>query len=314
MNRLKYLFLLLLIVSLCCACGKTEKNHSEDTDSQTSTELLLPENAEEIVPGIGVALDLDGDDPVISFYDYSDDTATAFYTYLYLTSNLPQNVENCEIFIYTVEESIETSLKSQKEAQKLEDMELPFRWLLFAKKKGLGNGKGTGERLVSEALMEVVEAGVQEYVLDVIEAYYADDKTDSNAETEALESERKLLKSKDYELDQMKIKMYMSQDTENALHFNITIKSEVDWKLAYSFIIYKSILEVEELNTVIMAYNDEVFLSTLGLSMLTNNNTIIDTGEWCADQIISEAYDAKEAEVLGDELQSFVADFFESFS
>ena len=314
MNRLKYLFLLLLIVSLCCACGKTEKNHSDDTDNQTSTELSLPENVEEIVPGIGVALDLDGDVPVISFYDYSDDTASALYTYKYLINNLPQSVENCEIFIYTVEESIETSLKLQKETTKWEDAGLPSGWVFFVKEKGIASSKVNIDSLVTKALAEDVEAGVQEHVLDVMAKYYVDDKTDNSAETEDSEASGKLIKHEEYEVEQIKVILDLTRESDNSTALYVGVESDVAWKLAYSYIAYSTLAALDELNIIVLAYNEDVILSTIGVSADLKTNKTIDASEWCAEQIANRGYDAEESKALTDELYSLVLEFLESIA
>ena len=134
----------------------------------------------------------------------------------------------------------------------------------------------------------------------------------SSEETTTIdEAEHKEVKQEVYELEEMQITMDLSQDTENTLFFTIGINSEVSWKLAYAFNIYSGLTDVEELNVVIMAYNEEILLSTTGLSMMRKTGKYIDAGTWCVDQLTSEAFNSDEAEALSEELQSLVLEFLE---
>lgn len=137
-------------------------------------------------------------------------------------------------------------------------------------------------------------------------------QTMSTEETATMdEAEHKEVKKEVYELEEMQITMNLSQDTDNALYFTIGVVSEVSWKLAYAFNIYSGLTDVEELNVVIMAYNDEILLSTTGLAMMRKTGKYIDAGTWCVDQLTSEAFNADEAEALSEELQSLVLEFLE---
>lgn len=77
MKKLKYLTTLLLFMFLCCACGATETNQGKETNTTETIQVDIPENASEIISKIGIEVNLDSDVPIISMYDYSDDTANA---------------------------------------------------------------------------------------------------------------------------------------------------------------------------------------------------------------------------------------------
>ena len=117
----------------------------------------------------------------------------------------------------------------------------------------------------------------------------------SEAESSATEAESsenvtaeewETLKKESYELDQVQIDMALSQDIEKAYHLSVGISSEVEWKLAYSFIIYQNVLAVKEFsvfNPIVFADNEEVTLTSTGFSFAKEGGALIDTGEWCAE-------------------------------
>ena len=65
---------------------------------------------------------------------------------------------------------------------------------------------------------------------------------------------------------------------------------------------------------IVLAYNEDVILSTIGVSADLKTNKTIDASEWCAEQIANRGYDAEESKALMDELYSLVLEFLESIA
>lgn len=204
MKRIMLFFTVVLLAVLCCACGTLETNQGKETSGTDFVQLAIPESATEIISNIGVEVNLDSDVPIISMYDYSDDTATAIYTYLYLLSKLTEGQDDCKIVIHSGDETIDTSSLEEKNAKSVEEVSMPTAWLEFATERGIGNGKVTISDFVSKETANQIEEKIQQNVFDVISDHY------SAASTE--ESSQNTLLSENYTLEGNEIKFHLFED------------------------------------------------------------------------------------------------------
>ena len=317
MKRLKVFLLIAMVCAFCSACGATETNQVKETNTTETVQVVLPDSASEIITDFFVDISFEDEIPVISMYDYSDDMLSAILAYIYTMTGAMEVVDDCLIYIHTAEEVVETSLQEQMQASGIGDAKMPEKYITYIKENNLdGEGTYDGFEVVDEATVTLIEENVKLYVVDVIKEQYGESLAEENIETETSqienEDEKKIIKNEVYEAEEVEVTMSLSQDTENDYHLSIWISSEVEWKLAYSYIICKNMMSVDpiiKLNPVVLATNKEVMLTSLGTSFA--NETIIDAGEWCVDKMLTGGYDAEAAELLTDELQNMLFDFLE---
>ena len=314
MKKLYYLTLLLFMI-FCCSCGTAETNQDQEVNSSESNQVAIPESASEIVTDFFVDIKFDEETPVISMYDNSDDVNAALVAYTYIPLDASEVVDDCLIYIYTPDEFVKTSLQEQMHASESGEAKMPKKYMTYLKEKYLdAEGSSAGREIIDEAPYTLIKENIQLYVVDVLKEKYGEKLTEEKVEIEIPQSEdeREIIKHEVYEAEQVKVSMSLSKDAEKDYHLSVLISSEVKWKLAYSYIMYKAMMTAEgvkELNPVVIANSEEVMITSLG-AMLADG-TIVDASEWCVDHIGAEGYTAEEGEILSDELKNMLLDFLE---
>lgn len=305
MKRLKLFLLVVLASVLCCACGSAEgvQSDSDGTSKvfEVDGEKLENEGYTQVEDVVYAKIEDSVNGPIVHMTCCKNMPVVCMYVMQQILEGVEQEVDKVVIVWNGVEYVVNKDMEG-----------FPREW-----QETMNTMVEEGKTLNGVISVEVAEA-LQRDIDDIVGDYLStkeipdENETVSSEETSSSsELERKEIKKEVYELEQMTVTMILSQDTENALYFSVGVKSEVAWKVAYSFLIYNGLLELEELNPVIMAYNDEVFLSTIGFSMMKKTGAFIDAGEWCAEQVVSDAFNQEKAETLGDELQELVLEFLE---
>ena len=224
-------------------------------------------------------------------------------------------IDDCLIYIYTPEEVVEASLEEQMQISEIRDVKMPEKYMTYIKEKySNAEGSSAGSEIIDEAPYDLIKENIQLYVVDVLKEKCGEKLTEEKVETEISqnEDEREIIKHEVYETDQLKVSMSLSKDAEKDYHLSVLISSEVKWKLAYSYIIYKAVATAEgvkELNPVIIANSEDIMITSLGAILA--DGTIVDANEWCLDNIGTEGYTSEERERLSDELKNMVLDFLE---
>lgn len=142
------------------------------------------------------------------------------------------------------------------------------------------------------------------------------EETEITTETQTNDNDdRELIKTDNHKLSEGKLSISLSKDNNNQAYFTVTYISDKSWLSAYIYTILSSICstdEFEKLNPTVMVVCDEVCLTSLFSYTQTEPVEIIDSGEWCAEQFLSDEFDIKKAQLISDEVEQKLLDFFKT--
>lgn len=163
---------------------------------------------------------------------------------------------------------------------------------------GCANNSGSVE---TQPIESVVESTIEE--------------STTPEETQETDEGWEEIKHEEYGEDGEEISFRLSQNSEGELRLNIVGTVNENWKAAYIFTIYATIIAddniKETLNPVLIMMNDDVFLSSaLSYRSVGGTTEIINTTDWIAENI-SDGYDENEAKELEDKAKNYFVDFLE---
>ena len=164
----------------------------------------------------------------------------------------------------------------------------------------------TSERIDAQYSESDIESTVEKTTIE---------ETTTQEETQETEEEWEEIKHEEYGEDGEEISFRLSQNSEGEFKLNIVGTVDENWKAAYIFTIYATIIADENiketLNPVLIMMNDNVFLSSaLSYRNVEGGTEIINTSDWIVENI-SDGYDENEAEELKDRIMNYFYDFLE---
>ena len=168
---------------------------------------------------------------------------------------------------------------------------------------------------ISTARKNIAERDLKNDMVMMMQQSSTEEKEDINSSLPETAEEWEEIKYKEYGEDGEEISFHLSQNSEGELKLNIVGTVDENWKAAYIFTIYATIIAddniKETLNPILIMMTDDVMLSTV-LSYKTNGESseIIDTVDWITENI-TDGYDEDEAKELKDKTQNYFVDFLE---
>ena len=168
---------------------------------------------------------------------------------------------------------------------------------------------------ISTARKNIAERDLKNDMVMMMQQSSTEEKEDINSSLPETAEEWEEIKYKEYGEDGEEISFRLSQNSEGELKLNIVGTVDENWKAAYIFTIYATIIAddniKETLNPILIMMTDDVMLSTV-LSYKTNGESseIIDTVDWITENI-ADGYNEDEAKELKDKTQNYFVDFLE---
>lgn len=292
---MKKILIVLLSCLLLTGCGGS---------AAVSEEIELPEGVSLIADHIGVTITdpSEREDPMVTFYGYSEQTAENIYAYLYLSGKIIEmQVDYCEITCCLPNR---TPL-SYHMPDNIEGIILPQVWVDYAEEKGIYDGTAELEDFVDADKIENITRNIDNILEEQLSAYCEEEETESTESGEKAE----VIKSQDYDLGDGETMSFILTENDGVRTLEVYAKiADVD----------KASMAVDTVLVGIAGqngYENWNYGIVCGDNMAVGSNEIVlvsyvdgERGEWLVD---SENYTLSLDELL--DYHFMILDFFEDF-